>query len=118
MPKKIPITEIAVKEVSSSQSICNCHRSPVNPIRDLIAMIIKEVATAFFIGNLAKRTKAGIIKKPPPAPTNPVNIPIINPSIVKSGILYLICVCSLLYHKKGSYKHYKSKKQHYCYILS
>ena len=45
----------------------------------------KEVATAFFIGNFANNTKAGIIKKPPPAPTIPVMAPTIIPSAMISG---------------------------------
>ena len=52
-----------MKESKNIQSICSCPKSPVKPIKDLIAIIIREVATAFFIGNLAKSTKAGIIKK-------------------------------------------------------
>ena len=43
---------------------------------DFIAMMSKEVPTATFILSPARRTnRAGIIKKPPPAPTNPVSIP-------------------------------------------
>ena len=47
---------------------------------DFAAIITNDVPTASFIGNLDKRTKAGIIKNPPPAPTNPVTIPTIAPS--------------------------------------
>ena len=45
-------------------------------------IIIREVATALFIGKLANNTKAGMIKKPPPAPTRPVRIPTTKPSII------------------------------------
>lgn len=45
---------------------------PAKPISELEAMIIKEVATAFFIGNFAEKINVGIIKKPPPTPTKPV----------------------------------------------
>jgi|GEM_PF-3830134 len=44
-----------------------------------MAIIIREVPTAFFIGILASNTRAGIIINPPPAPIappiNPVAIP-------------------------------------------
>ena len=50
-------------------------------------MINKDVPTAFFMGNLAKRTSAGIIKNPPPAPTIPVNTPTTAPSAIIAGIL-------------------------------
>ena len=43
---------------------------------------------AFFIGKFAKRTSAGIIKNPPPAPTIPVNTPTIKPSIVRIKLLF------------------------------
>ena len=48
-------------------------------MRELHVMIIKEVATACLIDNLAKSTKAGTIIKPPPAPTKPVRSPTPNP---------------------------------------
>ena len=54
-------------------------KSLKNPIDELNAMIAKEVPTAFFIGNFAKTTNAGIIKNPPPAPTKPTNVPTITP---------------------------------------
>ena len=38
-----------------------------------------DVPTACFIGKPAKKTKAGIIKKPPPAPKNPVTNPTKKP---------------------------------------
>ncbi len=44
--------------------------SPKKPINDFAAIITREVPTASFIGNFDKITKAGMIKKPPPAPTN------------------------------------------------
>ena len=53
---------------------------PIKPIRDLIAIINNEVATAFFMGSFAKSTKAGIIKNPPPAPKIPVTTPTTAPS--------------------------------------
>ena len=62
--------------------------SPKKPNNDLIAIIINDVATAFFIGKFAKRTSAGIIKNPPPAPTIPVNTPTTKPSIVRIKLLF------------------------------
>lgn len=48
-------------------------------------MIKSEVPTASFMGNLASTTNAGIIKKPPPAPTKPVSAPTTSPSIIIRG---------------------------------
>ena len=45
--------------------------SPKKPISEFIVIMNKEVPTAFFIGNLANKTKDGIIRNPPPAPINP-----------------------------------------------
>ena len=46
---------------------------------ELNVIIIKEVATACLIVNLANKTNAGTIINPPPAPTNPVKTPTPNP---------------------------------------
>lgn len=54
--------------------------SPAKPINDFAAMITKEVPTASFIGSFDNSTNAGMIKKPPPAPTKPVNTPTTIPS--------------------------------------
>ena len=62
-------------------------KSPIKPNSDFIAIIINDVATAFFIGNFANNIKAGIIKNPPPAPTIPVKTPTIKPSKVKIKLL-------------------------------
>ena len=56
-----------------------------NPVSDLKAMMIKEVPTATFMSILANRTKAGMIKNPPPAPMSPVTPPTKNPSIKING---------------------------------
>jgi len=40
-----------------------------------MATINNEVPIAFFIGVFANSNKAGIIKNPPPAPTNPATNP-------------------------------------------
>jgi hypothetical protein len=45
-----------------------------------MVIIIREVPTALFIGNLPIKNKIGIIMKPPPAPTNPVIKPVIIPA--------------------------------------
>ena len=70
----------AATEVKSTQSMTVSPPSPKNPINDLAAIITNDVPTASFIGSLDKRTKAGIIKKPPPAPTKPVTTPTTAPS--------------------------------------
>lgn len=79
------MTENAVKLKRKGQSMSIFSTSPMKPIKDLMAMISNEVATAFFMGNLANKTKAGIIKKPPPAPTIPVKTPTTNPSNMMRG---------------------------------
>ena len=76
----------ALNELRNIQSIFNVvDKSPVKPMSDFMAIIIKEVPTAFFIGNPASKTKAGMIKNPPPAPTNPVKAPTNKPSIMITG---------------------------------
>ncbi len=45
-------------------------------LKNLVAMMTEDVPTAFFIGIFNKFTKAGIVKNPPPAPNNPVIVPI------------------------------------------
>ncbi len=87
MQRNNPTKETAVKESKKVQSISRFFTSPKKPISDLIAIINSEVATAFFIGNLASNTKAGMIKKPPPAPITPVMTPTTRPSIMMSGYL-------------------------------
>ena len=57
------------------------YKSPPKPMLEFIKIINNEVPTACFIGKLAKNNNAGIIKKPPPAPKNPVTIPTKNPII-------------------------------------
>src|SRR5690606_31466515 len=42
-----------------------------------------DVPTACFIDKLAKNTKTGIIKNPPPAPTKPDTVPISKPCVIK-----------------------------------
>ena len=85
-PKNIPPTAMAEKTNRKLQSMaCPRPRSPKNPSKDFDAIIINEVPTACFMGNFAKTTSAGIIRKPPPAPTNPVTNPTISPSTSING---------------------------------
>ena len=70
--------DIPAKELKNFQSIVMVCISPKNPISEFMAMMKREVPTAFFIGNLANKSNDGIIKKPPPAPTNPIMIPMVN----------------------------------------
>ena len=49
------------------------------PAKELIEMINSEVPIAFLMDSFKRFTKAGIIKKPPPAPTKPVKKPTANP---------------------------------------
>ena len=61
-----------IKKYQSGFIFCTSPEKPINELHDIIN---REVPMAFFIGNFAKWTKAGIIKKPPPAPIKPINIP-------------------------------------------
>ena len=54
---------------------------------EFIEMMTNEVPIDFLIGNFKKLIKAGIIKNPPPAPTNPVNIPTVGHSAMMRGEL-------------------------------
>ena len=67
---------MAVNVNRNGQSILILDKSPRNPINEFIAIIQSDVPTAFFIGSFANSTSAGIIKKPPPAPTIPAKTPI------------------------------------------
>ena len=78
IPINIPTIEIVENVNKKIQSIIKFCTSPIKPTNEFIAIINKEVPTAFFMGNLTNKISEGIIKKPPPAPTNPMIIPIIN----------------------------------------
>ena len=79
IPPVAKTTILANKEKSTEVWV----RSPANPNRDLMVIINKEEAIAYFIGSLPKSTNAGIIKNPPPAPTIPVTSPSIIPTKTK-----------------------------------
>ena len=77
----IPTITIEVNLNKNVQSISELRASPKrNPNSDLTVTIIKEVPIAFLISIPPKNIKAGMMRKPPPAPTNPVTAPIRNPS--------------------------------------
>jgi len=80
LPMKIPIMARAVICKSSIQLICTKWSPLIKPIRELRAMIKSDVPIASFIGILLNITRAGIIIKPPPAPTNPVMVQTPAPS--------------------------------------
>ena len=75
---KIPTTDNEVKDNKNTQSISKFWTSPINPINEFIAIMNNEVPMAFFMGKLANKTKDGIIKNPPPAPTKPMISPMIK----------------------------------------
>ena len=86
----IPIKERPVIMSKNPQSICINMASPKkNPNNDLKAIITNEVPTATFISTLAKITRAGIIKNPPPAPTKPVIAPTTTPSNITKIIFFI-----------------------------
>ena len=82
LPIIIPSVAIKMIMIKKFQSMTVCVISPANPTIDLIEMINIEEAIAFFMGNFPRITSAGIIKKPPPAPTIPVSMPSPNPTIM------------------------------------
>ena len=85
-PIIIPIIVIPLNDKIKYQSIFMVKASPKKkPNKDFSVIIIKEVPIAFLISRLANKTKAGMIRNPPPAPTKPVTAPTIKPSIVIIG---------------------------------
>ena len=75
IPATMPTTAKPVNVNKNFHSIGLLFILPAKPMIALKAMIIREVATAFFIDSLAEKINVGIIKKPPPTPTKPVNKP-------------------------------------------
>ena len=77
----MPVTDIAVKKMRIRQSKENCFKLNKKPNNELMAIIIKDVPTAVFMGSFKNSTRIGIIRNPPPAPNKPVTIPTISPAI-------------------------------------
>lgn len=88
VPMKIPTIAIADILPKKFQSIFRSFTDEKNPIRELIDIITKEVPMATFMGIFRKLTNAGIIIKPPPAPTNPVKNPTTEPSPTAKKALF------------------------------
>ena len=78
-PKIIPNIEINVMIIRKNQSIFICEMSEQKPNSALTVIITMDVATAFLILRFAKKTNAGTIINPPPAPIKPVRIPTPKP---------------------------------------
>ena len=94
-PIIIPATAIAVIEINSFHSIFTWFTEDTKPIKELKEIMTKEVPIAIFIGIFKRLTNAGMIIKPPPAPTNPLMKPIIPPKITKTvGLFFLVEGCS------------------------
>ena len=71
--------------------------SAVKPKLDLIAIINRDVPTASFMLIFVSNNRAGIIRKPPPAPTKPVISPTTIPSkAIKHVIIFRHYSCLLL----------------------
>jgi methionine aminopeptidase len=66
-------------EDKNSQLMEEMFSELTKPNKELIEMINNDVPIAFFISKLRSITKAGTIKKPPPAPIIPVIIPTAMP---------------------------------------
>ena len=78
-PMNIPA--IAIEEIvpRNFQLMVKWPRSPANPTSEFKAMINSDVPTAFFISRPSNKTKVGIIRNPPPAPSKPVVRPMTIP---------------------------------------
>ena len=50
--------------------------------------MVKLVPTAVFISRPVTKTKTGMIRKPPPAPTRPVRTPTARPSVRMTAIFF------------------------------
>lgn len=94
-PIKIPPTANNVNGIRSFQSIVIVLILPKNPKNEFIDIIANEVPTATFILRLLSFVNAGIIIKPPPAPTIPVKHPIHKPLTKFSARLFLFIITSL-----------------------
>lgn len=88
LPKCTPTMAMAVIVSKNDQSIGRVSKSPKKPVSELSAIIKSEVPVAVFIGKPVSRTNAGMMRKPPPAPTKPVSSPIKVPSKMMSNVLY------------------------------
>ena len=71
-PIIIPIIASVQNTDTSCHSISiSVPSSPINPIIDCAKIISNDVPIAVLIGNPTSKTRAGTIRNPPPAPTNP-----------------------------------------------
>lgn len=94
-PIKIPPTANNVNGNKSFQSITMVLILPKNPKNEFIEIIANEVPTAIFILRLLSFVNAGIIIKPPPAPTTPVKHPIHKPLTKFNTRLFFFTITSL-----------------------
>lgn len=78
-PRNTPVIAINETVKRNIQFVLKCPVSPIKPDREVNAMMKSDVPIAFFIGKCSNSTNAGINKKPPPAPRNPVTKPMLNP---------------------------------------
>lgn len=88
VPTTIPAIEsvaIFVKKTKSTATPSII--SDEKPILEFMAMIKSEVPMVCFMSRFAKKSNAGIMIKPPPAPKKPIKIPTKNPIIAS---LYLL----------------------------
>ena len=71
---------ISEKRIRKVQSMAGwVATSLAKPMSELAAIISSEVPTASRMGSRANSTRAGMIMKPPPAPTSPVTVPTAAP---------------------------------------
>ena len=79
----MPTMDNPVKSKRICQSSGVCFKLKRKPKIELIAMMTNDVPMAVFIGSFMNNINAGMIRNPPPAPNNPVIIPIENPRIAR-----------------------------------
>lgn len=72
LPIIIPTIERILTVPKNIRLIDKWERSHTKPSNDLIAIIISDVPMTCLIGSFVRYKSAGMIKNPPPAPTNPV----------------------------------------------
>ena len=81
VPTCVPTTVSAMNgKINIQSTSAPFPKEPKKPTRDLMEMIIRDVPTAISMDMPNKTTSTGTIKKPPPAPTNPVMAPTTSPS--------------------------------------
>ena len=92
LPINIPAIEIPVNIKMTVQLYSNCFKLNKKPNKELMPTIINDVPTAVFIGSFKKSIRAGMIRKPLPAPNKLVTTPINKPNNTNGKTLLCLSV--------------------------